>query len=307
MKLSGVIVPAASPLDSTGRLDRPAFQRLVAFLLDSGANSVFANGSMGAFALLPDEVQYATVEAAVEFAGSRAPVLAGASESGTARVLEKIRVMAGMGVEAFVVLPPYYYLLNQRELLRFYLAVADASPRPVILYENPRLTKNTIAVETVADLAEHPNIAGIKVSNADVFYWQELLRAPVDRSRFSLISGAGKLTNIALRLGFDGITEGLHNIVPHLAVALFRAAQCGDHARAGELQQKINRCFGIFEVDGGWRGLEVAFQEMGIANRAAPAPYDLPVSQEARSRIVRILTEEDIPLPYAGAALAGAE
>lgn len=304
MKLSGVIVPAATPLDSSGGLDRPAFQRLVEFLLGSGAHTVFANGSMGAFALLPDAVQYSAVEAAVEFAGSRVPVVAGASESGTARVLEKIRAMAAFGVNGFVVLPPYYYLLNQRELLRFYLSIADASPRPVVLYDNPRLTKNSVAVETVTQLAQHPNIAGIKVSNVDVLYWQELLRAPIDRSRFGLISGAGKLTNLALRLGFDGITEGLHNIVPHLATALFHAARSGDHVLADAVQQKINRCFEIFEADGGWRGLEVAFQEMGIANRAAPPPYDIPVSQEVRSRILRVLAQEDIPLPYAGAALA---
>ena len=307
MNLCGVIVPAATPLDRRGGLDRAAYGRLLTFLFDSGADAIFANGSMGAFALLPDEVQYAAVEAAVELAGSRTPVLAGASDTGTARVLEKIQQMSAAGPDAFVVMPPYYYLLEQRELLRFYLTVADGSPKPVVLYDNPRLTKNSISIDTLTRLAEHTNIVGIKISNTDVFYWQEALRAPIDRSRFSLVSGAGRLTSVALRLGFDGITEGLHNIVPNLAVALYRAAASGDHEAADELQRRINRCFGIFEADGGWRGLEIALQEMGIASRAAPPPYDLPVAHEKRERILRILEDEQVPRPYRAAMLPAAE
>lgn len=293
-KLHGVIVPAATPLDSEGGLDREAFERLLLFLLHHRVDAVFANGSMGAFALLPDSVQYAGVEAAVTIVGNRVPVLAGASETGTARVLEKIRAMSGMGVDAFVVLPPYFYLLDQREVLRFYLAVADSSPKPIVLYENPRLTKNPIAVDTVMRLAAHQNIAGIKVSNNDVQYWQDLLAAPIDRREFNLISGAGRLTSLALRLGFDGITEGLHNIIPNVAVAMFEAASRGDFDEADCLQRKINRCFRLFEIDGGWRGLEVAMQQMGIASHAAPEPYRLPVIDEKREAMLRIIKEEGI-------------
>jgi 4-hydroxy-tetrahydrodipicolinate synthase len=307
MKLRGVIVPAATPLDADGALDQAAFGRLLAFLVQNRVDAIFANGSMGAFALLPDSEQIAAVEAAVRSADGKVPVLAGASESGTARVLAKIRQLSRSGADAFVVLPPYYYLLSQRELLHFYFSVADASPKPIVAYDNPRLTKNPIFVATVAELAGHPNIAGIKVSNSDALYWQDLIGLNIDRNKFSLISGAGKLNSLALRLGFDGITEGLHNVVPNLAVALFEASARGDFDTADRIQRKINRCFRIFEVDGGWRGLELAFQHMGIATRAAAAPYDLPISAAHREEILRVLEQEEIPRPYIDTVPAGQE
>ena len=102
------------------------------------------------------------------------------------------------------------------------------------------------------------------------------------------------MTSLALRLGFDGITEGLHNIIPAVAVAMYQAASRGDFDEADCLQRKISRCFGIFEIDGGWRGLEVALRHMGIASRAAPEPYSLPLPDEKREAILRIIEEEGI-------------
>src|SRR4029077_15058155 len=220
---------------------------------------------------------------------NRVPVLAGVSDTGVDRVLEKIHRFAGLGVDAVVAMPPFYYLCGQQELLRFFLTLADAAPKPLILYDNPRLAKHALAVDTVVRLAQHPNSCGIKVSHTDVLAWQELLRSPIDRSKFALISGAGRMTNLALQLGFDGITEGLHNIVPSLAVDLFAAQQAGNYAEGDCIQRRINRCFGVFDVAGGWRGLEVALQALGIADFAAPPPYDEPPSDEERRRILAIL------------------
>jgi 4-hydroxy-tetrahydrodipicolinate synthase len=251
---------------------------------------------MGAFALMSDANQCAVVEAAAEHVANRVPVLAGVSDTGVERVLEKMRNFAGLGVEAFVATPPFYYVCGQPELRRFFLTHADAAPKPLILYDNPRLAKNELTVETIVRLAQHPNICGIKISNTDVLGWQELLRSQIDRSRFALISGAGRMTNLALQLGFDGITEGLHNIVPALALELYATQKAGDVAGGDCIQRRINRCFGVFEVAGGWCGLEVALQALGIADFAAPPPYDEPPSADARRRILEILAAEGIVL-----------
>ena len=294
MKPGGVIVPAATPLTRERVPDLAAYRRLLTHLLQAGVHGIFANGSMGAFALLSDSSQCAVVEAAADHVAQRVPVLAGVSDTGLDRVLEKIRRFAGLGVDAFVVLPPFYYPCGQAELLRFFLALADAAPKPLVLYDNPRLAKNALAVDTIVRLARHPNICGIKVSTTDVLSWQELLRSSIDRSRFALISGAGRLTSLALQLGFDGITEGLHNIIPALAVDLYAAQQAGNFAEGDCIQRRINRCFGVFDVAGGWRGLEVALQALGIAEFAAPPPYDEPIPEEARRRILAVLAAEGI-------------
>jgi 4-hydroxy-tetrahydrodipicolinate synthase len=297
LKIEGVVVPLATPLTRDRAPDLAALGRLIAHLLNAGVHGIFANGSMGAFALMSDAKQCAVVEAAAGHVANRVPVLAGISDTGLDRVIEKVRNFAGLGVDAFVATPPFYYICEQKELLRFFLALADAAPKPLILYDNPRLAKNVLAVETIVRLAQHPNICGIKISHPDVLVWQDLLRAPVDRGRFALISGAGRMTSLALQLGFDGITEGLHNIVPSLAVDLYAAQKAGNFVEGDCIQRRINRCFGVFEVAGGWRGLEVSLQALGIANFAAPFPYDEPPSEDARRRILEILAAEEIVRP----------
>ena len=128
MKLGGVIVPLATPLTRDRAPDLAAFRRLLSHLLQAGVHGIFANGSMGAFALMSDAGQCAVVEAAAEHVPAGVPLLAGVSDTGLNRVLEKIRRFDRPGVDAFVALPPFYYSCQQRELLRFFLTLADAAP-----------------------------------------------------------------------------------------------------------------------------------------------------------------------------------
>ena len=295
MKRGGVVLPLITPLTPDAELDREAQRRLIEYVLGAGVHGLFANGSMGGFALLPDRVQWEAIASAAAISAGRTPFLAGVSDTSTWRALDRIRALAGLPVDFFVVLPPYFYLAGVEELRRFFLTLADAAPRPLIIYDNPRLTKVALPVTLVADLATHPNIAGIKVSHADVLWWQELLRSPIDRSRFAIISGAGKMNSLALQLGFDGITEGLHNLVPHLAVELYQAARRRDYAAADTAQQRMNRCFRLFELDGGWRGAEAALAHLGIGGRVALPPYDLPLSDAHRGEIIELLAANALP------------
>jgi dihydrodipicolinate synthase/N-acetylneuraminate lyase len=297
-KLKGVIVPVAVPMETDTHLNEPALARLVEFLLANGAHGLFANGSMGAFAMLADEVQLRVISQVTSLAAGRTPVLAGASDTSTTRVLAKIRAIQELPVDAIVLLPPYYYMYQQKELLRFFLSAADHSQKPIILYENPKLVPNSLAIDTILELSKHPNVHGIKFSSPDVLRWQELLRSPLPRERFSLISGAGRMTALALQLGFDGITEGLHNIVPNLARSVYDACTAGDYDLADRVQQKINRCFRILEIEGGWRGLELAFQYMGIADKATIHPFDIKVEDKNKRRILDVLRNEGILQPY---------
>lgn len=297
MKLRGVIVPIATPLDAAGEPDLRALVGLVEYLLDAGVNGIFANGSMGAFAMMTDVQQASVIETVAAAVNGQVPVLAGVSDTGTARVLEKVRQCGGLGADALVSLPPFFFPCSQDELLSFYLDVADAAAIPVVLYDNPRLAKNALSVQTITRMASHPNICGVKLSAADPLQWQELLSSKIDRDRFALICGAGRLTSLALRLGFDGFTEGLHNVIPDKAVALYRAGSSGDIEGSDRIQRDINRCFELFEIAGGWRGLEVALAELGLASYAAPRPHNQPLDPTARERILKVLERENIVSP----------
>jgi dihydrodipicolinate synthase/N-acetylneuraminate lyase len=117
-----------------------------------------------------------------------------------------------------------------------------------------------------------------------------------------MICGAEKMMAEGLKAGFDGMTGGFHNVVPGLAVALYKAAQRSDWDGCDVLQTKLNAAYRVFEVAGGWRGLEVALQYMGVARRAAAAPFDAGLTSEAKEEILAILRREGVEQPYAAAA-----
>lgn len=294
MKLTGVIVPHVTPLTPDERLDRHGLARVIEFLLAAGVDGLFANGSMGGFAFLEDAVQFETIGRAVALARGRVPVLAGVSDTSTTRVLAKAREASRLGPDALVVLPPFYYLCRQDEIERFFNAIADGSSLPIVVYENPKLAKNSIAPETLARLAQHPNIIGAKISVPDPAIWQQLLHSNLPRDRFGLICGAEHVMSLGLQLGFDGVTGGLHNLAPSLAVAMVAAARAGRFDDADQVQQQLNRVMRVFELDGGWRGAQVALAALGLCDKIAAAPHDLEMPEAKRAEILEILTREGV-------------
>lgn len=297
-KLSGVIIPAVTPLNEDYSLDKNGLRRLVEFLLAQRVHGIFANGSMGGFAFLPDEVQFKTIQAVAEAVAGRVPVLAGVSETSVERFTEKSRIVEQMEIDAMVVIAPYFYIMRQDEIKNFFLRIADVAKKPIVLYDNPRFTNNPLEVETIAELARHENVCGLKSSVPDVFKWQELLRADLPRERFALFAGAEKMMSLPLQLGFDGITGGLHNLVPNLAVELYETVKGGDFEKGDDIQRRINRAHRAFDVDGGWRGAETALRWMGICRKITAQMFEIPLGNEKREQILRVLTEEGILRPY---------
>jgi 4-hydroxy-tetrahydrodipicolinate synthase len=165
------------------------------------------------------------------------------------------------------------------------------------LYDNPKLAKNAITPDTLGALAAHPNIIGAKVSAVDVFKWQTIMRLDLPRERFGLICGVEPMMGLGLQLGFDGLTGGVHNLVPGLAVALYDAAKAGRAADVEAIQQKLNRVYRVFEIDGGWRGAELTLSALGICDKVTAAPHDLPIPAEKRHAILEVLTREGVLTP----------
>jgi dihydrodipicolinate synthase/N-acetylneuraminate lyase len=263
-KLHGVIVPVATPLLADESLDGAGLARLVERLIRARVHGLFANGSMGGFAFHPDAMQD--------------------------EVIATICEAAGLPVQAVVVLAPYYFIYSQPELAAFFRAIAEESPLPIVLYENPRLVPcNSIHPAMVAELARHPNIIGLKNSSADDAQWKELFEQDLPRERFALICGAEKRMGDGLRAGYDGLTGGFHNVAPEVAVALYEQARAGNWACMDQLQAKLNRAYRIFEIAGGWRGLEVSLQQMGIASKATVRPFDDRISAATQLEINGIL------------------
>ncbi|GBC76871.1 putative 2-keto-3-deoxy-galactonate aldolase YagE [bacterium HR08] len=288
MKLRGIIPPIATPLLPDERVDERGLRRLVRYLLDAGVHGIFVNGSMGGFALLADREQVRAVEIVVEEVNGRVPVIAGAAETGTRRVIAKAREIERAGADFLSVLPPYYFRLTQESALRFFQEVARAVDRPLFIYNNPTLVGFSLEVATVLELSHEPTIVGIKESDPTCDRWRRLLEAFRHREDFTILLGTEVLMPIALLLGADGIVGGLHNVAPRLAVELYEAARAGEYARALALQERLAQLWRIFEFGEIWGGLEAALQFLGLCEKVTASPYR-SLEPEQRRQVEAIL------------------
>ncbi len=283
IKPSGVILPLATPLREDGAIDLETLERLIEFELAAGVDGIFANGSMGGFAFHTDARQAALIEAVVGLVAGRVPVYAGVSDTSTARVLEKIERLRELPLRAVVALPPYFLRYQAADLEAYFELIAERSPFPLILYDNPKQVANVLSADSIAALAQHPNVHGIKHSGDDEGFWAELLGKKLPRHRFSLICGAELKMAQGLEAGFDGVTGGFHNVVPHLAVALMRAARSLDWPRARDIQNEINALYPSFVRHGGFRGLNEAMAQLKIGGTYTPDFLNAEKHHEVKS------------------------
>ena len=229
MQLSGSITALATPFTVAGELDLDAWQRLLALQLQGGIHGVVVAGSTGEAAALYDPEFDILLRSAVESAGGRVPVLAGTGMSNTAKTIEQTRRAAALGADAALVVTPPYVRPTQAGLVAHYRAVADDGALPVVLYNVPGRTGCDMLPETVAELAGHPRIIGIKEACSEPERMTALLALRSDS--FRVLSGDDPTACRAMLAGADGIISVASNVLP----ASFR--RLADLALAGRREQ----------------------------------------------------------------------
>ncbi|HEU0140221.1 MAG TPA: dihydrodipicolinate synthase family protein [Bryobacteraceae bacterium] len=301
MSLHGIIPAVGTPLMDEDRVDEAGLRRLVRYVLDGGVHGVFANGSMGGFAFLTDDEQVRSVAITVSAVADRVPVIGGVGETSTSRAIRLARRIAAEGVDYLSVLPPFYFFATQEHLIDYFGEIAAATPVPVFLYDNPVLTKNKLEVETIIELKRRiPTLAGIKVSDSDCAKLQAIVHSTREHDDFPVITGSEFLIVVALQMGCAGAVGGLHNLCPHLAVALWDAYQAGDLARARSLQQDMIETWQIFRYGAIWGAFDEALRYLGICERATGRPYITVLDNAGRDAVHRIL--DRYVKPYLSAA-----
>lgn len=302
MKLKGIIPPIGTPINNDETVDEAGMRRLVNYMLDGGVNGIFVNGTMGCFALLTDAEQKRAIEIVVDEVGGRVPVIAGVSDSGTKRVLNKIKEIESIKVDYITAVPPYYYRMSQDEGKRFFKDVANASKVPVLVYNNPYLTNLDLDIRSLVELSEEPNIIGFKETNQDCNRWVPLLEEFRDRDDFCTFFGTELLIPQCLMMGADGVIGGAHNMAPRIASDLYRAVKENDYDTAFEKSRSLKKVCDVFKYGNIWGGFETALQLLGVCDKVAFEPFG-PASEDDREKIREIL--EDCGLLVAQSAVEG--
>jgi 4-hydroxy-tetrahydrodipicolinate synthase len=232
----GVITALITPLRD-GNVDEETFERLLERQIAAGVHGVVPVGTTGESATLTAEEHARVVELTVKIARGRIRVIAGAGAASTDRAVELARHAKAVGADGALVVTPYYNRPSQTGLALHYEAIAEAVQIPILIYNVPSRTGCDIANETVARLAVHPNIVGIKDATGDMGR-PSWMRANIAEG-FNLLSGDDSSYPGYAALGGHGVISVTSNVAPEAMVALHQALAAGDWAAARTCQDRL--------------------------------------------------------------------
>lgn len=233
---TGMATAIVTPMTETG-IDYEALGRFLEFQIESGINAIVVMGTTGENATIEPEDQKKVIQYTVEKVAGRIPVIAGTGTNNTEHVLANTRNACEVGADAILVVTPYYNKATQNGLIRHFTTVADTSTVPVILYNVPGRTGVNLLPQTVAKLAEHPNIVAIKEATGNMAQMVELQALCGDK--LDIYSGEDALTVPMMAMGAAGTISVLSNVVPRESVAMTDACKAGDYQTAAQWQCRL--------------------------------------------------------------------
>ena len=229
----GIATALITPLPADG-IDYAQFGKLIDWQIDQGINALVICGTTGESSTLSDAEHRRAIAFACEKVNGRVPVIAGTGSNETAYAVELTKSACADGADAVLVVTPYYNKTTQNGLVAMYNTIADASTKPVILYNVPSRTGIGIQPETYVKLAQHPNIAAIKEANSDISKIVETFALVGDQ--LDIYSGNDDQIVPILSMGGQGCISVLSNVVPKETVAITDQFFAGNVAEAARLQ-----------------------------------------------------------------------
>jgi 4-hydroxy-2-oxoglutarate aldolase len=283
MTFAAVFPPMATSF-SNDDVDEKSIASNIDRWLRAGLGGVVALGSNGEAPLLGEDESDRVIGAARAAVPRGKLLIAGTGRESTRATIAATRRAAALGADAVLVRTPSYYKgrMTPDAFVRHYTAVADASPIPVLLYNYPAVTGVNLAPETLATLAEHGNIAGVKETGSDAA--QLGAYVDVSPSTFSVIAGSAPTFYASLCLGAVGGILAAACVVPELCVRLHAMTAAGQHAEARELQRQLTPIARLVTTTYGVPGLKAAMDFAGYKGGAPRAPL-APLAAEALAQI----------------------
>ena len=260
-----------------GAVDYAAFERLIEFHIEAGTDGLVVTGTTGESATLQKLEHVEVIATAVRIAAGRLPVIAGTGSNSTAQTVDLSTEVDQLNVDGFLVVTPYYNKPTPDGLVAHFTAIADAVSKPVMLYNVPGRTAVDMLPETVARLAPHANIFGIKEATGDVSRVAPLreLCGP----DFALYSGDDATAREFMLAGGQGVVSVTSNVAPAAMAAMCKAAIAGDAAVAAGLDAPLAALHNDLFVEANPTPVKWCLQRMGMIAGGIRLPL-LPLSED---------------------------
>ncbi|MBW1773463.1 MAG: 4-hydroxy-tetrahydrodipicolinate synthase [Deltaproteobacteria bacterium] len=232
----GSIVAIVTPFKD-GKVDEESYRQLIEFQIENGTSAIVPCGTTGESATLKMEEHARVIDIAVEAVNKRVPVIAGTGGNSTSEAIELTEHAKKVGADATLQVTPYYNKPTQEGLYQHFKAIAKAVPLPQVLYNVPSRTSVNMLPETVARLAELPEVVAIKEASGNIGQMADIVRLAGDK--ITLLSGDDNLTLPVLCVGGTGVVSVAANIVPRDTADLVKAWEEGRIDEAKGLFYKL--------------------------------------------------------------------
>lgn len=297
--MKGIVPPMVTPLLDDDTLDIEGLKKLIDHLIKGGVNGLFILGSTGEGPSLNYSLRIELIKRVCEFVDKRVPVLVGISDTSFRESVKIADHSFESGAKAVVTAPPYYYKINQSELRNFYTKLIKEISIPVLLYNQPALTKTYIEAELVNEMVSHPQVVGVKDSSGDMIYFN-IINKLENRNKFSLLAGHEELLMEALLVGADGSIPAGANMFSGVYVNLYKKMVGNkDHGSALKLHNDIMK---ISSAVYGGKGnntsnivssVKYALNFLGICNDHIAKPMQ-KISSKKASIIEKFINESHL-------------
>lgn len=278
LKFHGTGVALITPFHEDMSIDFDGLKRVIEHVIQGGVDYLVVQGTTGESATMTKEEKKSVLKASLEYNAGRLPIVYGIGGNSTQAVLEEIKQTDFSGIDAILSVSPYYNKPTQAGIIAHYQAIADACPVPVILYNVPGRTMSNLSYQTTLELANHPNIIGIKEASGDLSQCMRIAaKMPED---FLLISGDDILTPSMKVIGGHGVISVLANAYP----AIFRDICHADLETSKKAAFKLLDINPMMYEEANPVGLKYLMSALGICGDTVRLPL-LKASESLKSRI----------------------
>ena len=282
-QLKGTGVALITPFNTDGSIDYPSLEKLVNYVVKGGVDFLVALGTTGETPTLSAEEKQSVLAAIIQYNADRLPVVCGIGGNNTEEVVHQLKTYELRGVSAILSVTPYYNKPAQEGLYQHYKAVAEATNKPIILYNVPGRTGGNILPETVARLArDFKNIVGIKEACGNMVQCMELMRQVPDN--FTVLSGDDNLVLAQMAMGMDGVISVAANCYTREMTEIINLALVSKYDKARKAMYKMLTGIDLLFAEGNPAGVKYVLSKMDLCQNVLRLPL-VPVTEATAAKM----------------------
>ena len=290
-KFKGTGVALVTPFRKEGEVDFNALQKLVEFQIENGVNYLVVQGTTGESVTLTDEEKVSVLEYIIDITKNRVPIVLGVGGNNTSNVVQQIKKFNSFRIDAYLSVSPYYNKPSQAGVIAHYGQIAQASDKPIILYNVPGRTGSNMTAETTLTLANtYANIAAVKEASGNLEQIMEVIKGKP--SDFLVISGDDALTLPHIACGGDGVISVVANAFPKRFSSMVDYALKGDLEKAKPLHYELFPIIQQLFADGNPGGIKYVLKLISIGEDHVRLPL-VNINDEVAKKLYELVAAID--------------